>query len=445
MQFLKHLTRQAITHKFHLSSLKVPMSSSVFTVAAQIEESAAVLVTSASEATSTGSTAAASAPTGAEKSVSVSTDATSVKRDFKIAIFWHPACYEHNVPDHPEQPDRVSEILSALRTEFPEDCFRLAPIATEEQLLLFHQKSHLVNFMLRADKAQKSKEAGKTSYYEYDGDTTVMWATRAAAFHAAGAVVASVDAIFAPADSPTKAHTAFAAVRPPGHHAERNTVMGFCFFNNAAIGAKYAQFKYGKSHGVARVAVLDFDVHHGNGTEEGFRNDATLFYGSTHEKDNFPGTGPDMYPNIGDNAKNELHRRIVNRYLDGGGHKKSREQFFSRWLHVVDEMERFKPDLIIISAGFDAHGDDPIGNCWLEDADFGWATDMISRAAARIRPKERRPVPIISVLEGGYDLQAISRSAVVHCQALQKGYVEPAHVPGDEAAALAESIEKMGI
>lgn len=360
----------------------------------------------------------------------------------KLAIYWHPACYEHNIPNHPEQPDRVAEILTALHATFPDECFRLAPQATEEQLLLFHKKSHYVNFMLRADKAQKSKDAGKISYFEYDGDTSVMWATRAAAFHAAGAVVASVDAIFAAEDASNKAHTAFAATRPPGHHAERNTVMGFCFFNNAAIGAKYAQSQYGKSHGIARVAVMDFDVHHGNGTEEGFRNDETLFYGSTHEKDNFPGTGPDMYPNIGDNAKKELHRRIVNRYLDGGDHKRSRKQFLSKWLHVVDEMERFKPDLIIISAGFDAHGDDPIGNCWLQDQDFGWATDMVSRAAARLKT-DGSPVPIISVLEGGYDLQAISRSAVVHCQALQRGYMAPG--PGDEAAALAESIEKMGI
>jgi len=433
------------------------MSNSVFTAAVKIEESSAeatVIVTPeaiGTEATTEATCSVSVSPettttvsTGLEKSASIEADVSTTKQDSKIAIFWHPACYEHNLPDHPEQPDRVSEILTALHTAFPEDCFRLAPAATEEQLLLFHKKSHVVNFMLRADKAQKSKDAGKTSYYEYDSDTAVMWATRAAAFHAAGAVVASVDAVFAAADSPIKAHTAFAAVRPPGHHAERNTVMGFCFFNNAAIGAKYAQFKYGTSHGVAKVAVMDFDVHHGNGTEEGFRSDATLFYGSTHEKDNFPGTGHDMYPNIGDNAKSEVHRRIVNRYLDGGGHKKSREQFFSRWLHVVDEMERFKPDLIIISAGFDAHGDDPIGNCWLQDADFGWATDVISCAAARIKP-DSGPVPVISVLEGGYDLQAISRSAVIHCQALQNGHVAPAHAPGDEAAALAESIAKMGI
>ena len=371
---------------------------------------------------------------------SSSSDVVDAREIGNIAIYWHPACYEHCIPGHPEQPDRVKEILRALKAAFPSECFRLSPKVTEEQILLFHKRSHLQNFNIRADKAERSKSEGRTAYYEYDSDTAVMWATREAAFHAAGAVIAAVDAIYAPDNSPDKARTAFCAVRPPGHHAETNTVMGFCFFNNAGIAAKWAQLKYRESHGVVKVAVLDFDVHHGNGTEEGFRNDETLFYGSTHEKDNFPGTGRDLYPNIGDNAKSEAHRRIVNRYLEGGDHKRSRKQFYSRWLHVVDEMERFKPDLIIISAGFDAHGDDPLGNCWLQDEDFAWATDVISRAASRIKLNST-PVPIISVLEGGYDLNAIARSAVVHCKALERGYVAPN--VGDEATALAESIEKL--
>ena len=189
---------------------------------------------------------------------------------------------------------------------------------------------------------------------------------------------------------------------------------------------------------------MDFDVHHGNGTEEGFLRDDSCFYGSTHERDNFPGTGVDLYPNIGENAKSEQHRRIVNRCLTGGDHKKSRKEFRPRWQHVVDEMERYRPQLVVFSAGFDAHGDDPLGNCWLTDEDFAWATDVVLAACARIGGADQ-PVPCVSVLEGGYDLEAIARSAVLHCRSLQRGHEETAEKsePGNEAAALAETISRL--
>eukprot|EP00606_Chrysophyceae_sp_TOSAG23-5_P000149 GSChrysophyteH2.ASY1.ANO1.283.1 assembled CDS len=288
---------------------------------------------------------------------------------------------------------------------------------------------------VKADKVEKKWVSGKLSYSDYDSDTAVMHATREACFRAAGSVVAAVDSVFAAASDPLHARSAFCCVRPPGHHAERNKVMGFCYFNGAGIAAKYApeclyaQHQYGKSHGVRRVAVMDFDVHHGNGTEEGFLRDESCFYGSTHERDNFPGTGQ--------------HRRIVNRCLTGGDHKKSRKEFRPRWQHVVDEMERYCPQLVVFSAGFDAHGADPLGNCWLTDEDFAWATDVVLAACARIGGADH-PVPCVSVLEGGYDLEAIARSAVLHCRSLQRGHQQtPESESGNEAAALAETISRL--
>jgi len=281
------------------------------------------------------------------------------------------------------------------------------------------------------------------NYQSFDGDTSVMWATEEAAYRACGAMVASIDKIFLPPSDPDYIETAYCCTRPPGHHAERGKAQGFCFFNNAAIGAKYAQSRYGESHGIRKVAVLDFDVHHGNGTEEGFQDDETLFYGSTHEKDNYPGTGHDPSPLVCDKARSERDRRIVNRYLTGGDgyyknpNKSSRLQFRQKWPEIVAEMKRFKPDLVIFSSGFDAHSSDPLGNCWLEDEDFHWATEIVMQALDELddedkdkdekeaagveqeptkgRKQKRRAV---AILEGGYDLEAISTSAVQHVRAL---------------------------
>ena len=371
---------------------------------------------------------------------------------FPVAIYWHPACEAHCIPNHPEQPARARDILASLRAALPENAFRLAPKVTDDQILLFHQEQTLLAFKKKAQLAETYyKNTGKTEYLAFDSDTQVMHATRAAAYHAAGSICASVDDLFLPSGHPDKISTSFCCVRPPGHHAEPNKSMGFCFLCNSGIGARYAQDAYGESHGIKKVAVIDFDVHHGNGVEAGFKNDPTLFYGSTHEKDNFPGTGPDQYPNIGDKAKDPKHRRIVNRYLDGGDSKISRRQFFPRWQFVVDEMERFAPDLVIFSAGFDAHGEDPIGNCWLKDEDFKWATDVVLLACKRINPD--KPPPCLSILEGGYDLAAISSSAVEHVRSLAAGFPEieselKAEIKKEvvgEVAALQETLKEMGI
>jgi len=185
--------------------------------------------------------------------------------------------------------------------------------------------------------------------------------------------------------------------------------MGFCFFNNAAIAAQHARAVYG----VDKVAVLDFDVHHGNGTEEGFIPDQKLFYGSTHEKGNFPNTGHEP-KHIGSHAKKDEDRRIVNRFLSPG--RKSVEQFRRKWREILEEMTRFGPNLVIISAGFDAHDADPLASCELHEEDFEWATMLVLDACKEMSPES--PVPCLSVLEGGYDLEALTSSAVAHVRTL---------------------------
>lgn len=411
-----------------------------------------------------------------------------------FAIYWHPACADHEIPRHPEQPDRVKDMMDALKAEnWPgdKDVFRLAPKCTPEDILLYHTKSHLLGFETKCKRVEEMKEKkGKNTMLGFDSDTTVMWGTREAAYRACGAMIAAVDAVYMPQPS---VETAFCCTRPPGHHAERNVAQGFCFLNNAAIGALYAQKKYGDSHGIRKVAVMDFDVHHGNGTEEGFAPNNTLFYGSTHEKDNYPGTGKDPSPHVGARAKRDIDRRIVNRYLIGGDgdfespNKSSRSDFRVKWREVVEEMAVFSPDLVIFSAGFDAHSSDPLGNCWLEDEDFYWATECVldvmesldladNAADAEVRGKRRA----VSILEGGYDLEAISSSAVQHVRALtrlpctavtpedaaplteeallasksskerkeekeSKRQERKERARGDETAALAESLADMGL
>jgi acetoin utilization deacetylase AcuC-like enzyme len=412
-----------------------------------------------------------------------------------LAVFWHPACVEHKVPHHPEQPARASFMLEALQAEeWPnsgksEAIFREAPRGTDEHVLLYHTEKHLAGFKSKCSKAEAFyRNKKKTNFIAYDSDTQVMWGTGEASFRACGAMIAAVDSVFLPSDDPAHVDTAYCCTRPPGHHAERGVAQGFCFFNNAAIGARYCQNRYGASHGIKKVAVLDFDVHHGNGTEEGFIHDDTLFYGSTHEKDNYPGTGTDPSPHVGERAKRAVDRRIVNRYLIGGDgdrpnpNKSSRAQFRLKWREVVTEMVRFRPDFVVFSAGFDAHSEDPLGNCWLEDEDFHWATRIVVDALAQLDAEdndttdsntdhERSSSSIhcrryVSILEGGYDLDAIASSAVQHVRALlgmpctavtpedaaplgddeeEEEKEETERAAGDEVAALQETLRDMGL
>lgn len=184
-------------------------------------------------------------------------------KETKMAVFYHPMCSKHHIPDHPEHYSRVDGILATLRKTWPDKLsFRESKMVTKDQILLFHTPELWKRFMKLADNATLTYEKKKTvAYLNIDCDTTVMWRTKTAVLHSAGSVISALDGMYAPATDDNKIDTAFCCVRPPGHHAERDKSGGFCFINNVAIGARYAQ----KTYGVQKVAILDYDVHHGNG------------------------------------------------------------------------------------------------------------------------------------------------------------------------------------
>ncbi len=298
----------------------------------------------------------------------------------------HLACVEHDPGTyHPEGPERLKAVLAGLA----EDAFRNlerieAPRALDQHLMLAHPAS-FVEAVLGA-----IPPAGR---HELDADTLVSPGSGEAALRAAGAVVAAVDAVVA-----GKAKNAFCAVRPPGHHAEAAQAMGFCIFNNIAIGALHARV----AHGLARVAVIDFDVHHGNGTQHLFEHDPSLFYASTHQWPLYPGTGAAEERGVGN---------IVNAPLRSHSGSLEFRHAFER--KILPALDRFAPELILISAGFDAHQDDPLASLMLTEDDFAWVTSALAEVA-RTHARGR----IVSALEGGYDLRALAASAAAHVQAL---------------------------
>jgi acetoin utilization deacetylase AcuC-like enzyme len=306
-------------------------------------------------------------------------------------LLTHPSFIAHDTgPGHPERPDRMRAIDKVLSHEIFNDLKREeAPLRedVEEQILLAHPEGHLAGMRGIAEGALKSPR-------HIDGDTIVSAGTWEAALRAVGAGLAAVDAVMA-----GKAANAFCQVRPPGHHAEANRAMGFCLFSNAAIAGLYAR----KKHGAERIAVVDFDVHHGNGTQDIFWADKDLFYGSTHEMPLFPGTGDVSETGVGRNITNAPLRA-------GDGGERFREAFESRILPAV---RNFGPDIVIISAGFDAHLADPLANLRLVEADYLWATEKLAGVA-----KRHCNGRIVSMLEGGYDLTALARSVAVHVKAL---------------------------
>jgi len=232
---------------------------------------------------------------------------------------------------------------------------------------------------------------------QLDADTSMSPGSFEAALRAVGAATLAVDEVVA-----GKANNVFCAMRPPGHHTERARPMGFCIFNHAAIAARYAQRK----HGLGRVAVMDFDVHHGNGTQDIFWSDPTLMYCSTHQMPLYPGTG--AVSERGD------HDNIVNAPLrPGDGGEQFRAAMEER---ILPRLSAFGPELIIISAGFDAHARDPLANLQFTDADFGWATRKLMEVADK-----RAEGRVVSVLEGGYDLEGLSQSTAAHVVALMRG------------------------
>lgn len=304
----------------------------------------------------------------------------------------HPCFTDHDTGfGHPERPDRMRAIDKVLAHESYAPLKRMeAPLRddVEEQILLAHPKHHFDRMRHVGEQAM-----GESRLVRIDGDTVMSPASWEAVLRGAGAGLQAVDEVMS-----GRAANAFAQVRPPGHHAENDRAMGFCFFSNAAIAALYARSRYGAE----RVAVVDFDVHHGNGTQDIFWADKDCFYGSTHQMPLFPGTGELSETGVGNIFNAPL------REGDGGDH--FREAFSDR---ILKPLHDFGPDLIVISAGFDAHRRDPLGGLQLVEADFMWATERLAALAEAYAGRR-----IVSFLEGGYDLEALAKSAGVHVRTL---------------------------
>jgi acetoin utilization deacetylase AcuC-like enzyme len=305
----------------------------------------------------------------------------------RTLLVTHPTSLEHDMgPGHPEQPDRVRVIETALAQEKFQRLDRLvAPFVEREQLRRVHPESYL-----RALEEASPKEG----LAALDADTAMNPKTLEAAQFAAGGAIAAVDAVMSRA-----ADTAFVAVRPPGHHAGIATPMGFCFLNNVAIAARHAM----AVHGAERVAIVDFDVHHGNGTQEIFWADKNVLFCSTHQAPFYPGTG-------GRGERGEFDT-IVNAPLFEGSSGDTFQEALAEI--ILPRINDFGPDIILISAGFDAHERDPLGGLRLNEQDFSEATKRLLDLADR--RCDRR---IVSMLEGGYDLEALAASAAAHVQAL---------------------------
>jgi acetoin utilization deacetylase AcuC-like enzyme len=301
-------------------------------------------------------------------------------------LYSHPTCLEHDPGrHHPESPARLRAVLAALDSpEFAQLERREAPEAAFDDLFRVHSRRHVERTL---------GVVPKSGHVAIDADTILSPASGAAALRAAGAVVAAVDAVVA-----KKADNAFCAARPPGHHAEPERSMGFCLFNNAAIGALRAR----EVHGLARVAVIDFDVHHGNGTQAAFENDASLFYASTHQYPLYPGTGAASERGVGN---------IVNvplRAMSGSGPFR-----LAMTERILPALDAFRPELLVVSAGFDAHRDDPLAQLLLDEQDYSWVTERLLEIAAR--HAEGR---FVATLEGGYDLAALGASVAAHVRVM---------------------------
>ncbi|MFL6690085.1 MAG: histone deacetylase family protein [Alphaproteobacteria bacterium] len=306
----------------------------------------------------------------------------------RTLLVTHEACFEHQPPvGHPESPARLTAVLAAARAfGIAEEEARRAG---REALERVHAQS-LVSSILETLAEQARRSGGA----RMDADTFMSAGSAEAALRAAGAIIHAVDRIM---DGSFEA--AFCAVRPPGHHAERDRAMGFCLFNNIAVGAAHAR----AVHGVNRIAVIDFDVHHGNGTQDIFFTDPNTFYASTHQMPLYPGTGFESERGV---AGNILNRALA----PGNGSDEFRAIYRDS---VLPALETFAPDFVFISAGFDAHLADPLAGLKLTEDDFAWVTREICAIAKRVCGGR-----VVSALEGGYDLDALAASAAAHVRAL---------------------------
>jgi len=301
-------------------------------------------------------------------------------------LYTHPACLDHDPGRyHPESPDRLRAVLEALDApEFARLDRREAPEASLDDIARVHPRGFVERLLAAVPKA---------GYVGIDADTVLSPESGRAALRAAGAVVAAVDAVVA-----GEADNAFCAVRPPGHHAEPLRAMGFCLFNNVAIGALRAR----EVHSLARVAVIDFDVHHGNGTQTCFYDDASLFYASTHQFPLYPGTGAARETGVGN---------IVNVPLPPLAGSREFRLGVSR--EILPALDRFRPEMVLISAGFDAHRRDPLAQLLLDEADYTWITEQLLEIA-----RQHAGGRVVATLEGGYDLAALGASAAAHVRVL---------------------------
>ena len=303
-----------------------------------------------------------------------------------LQLYTHAVCLQHDPgPGHAESPARLRAVLKAL----DQDRFAVidrveAPRATREQLLRVHTADHV-------DRILSITPADET--VRLDEDTLMSPASAQAGLRAAGALVAAVDAVMK-----GSANRAFCAVRPPGHHATSDTAMGFCIFNNVAVAAAHAL----AAHGLKRVAIADFDVHHGNGTQDIFEREPRVLFLSSHQSPLYPGTGGAEEKGVGN---------IINAPLSAGD---GSYEFRELWDGVLlPRLHAFKPQLLLISAGFDAHRNDPLADIRLQTEDYAWITERLVDVA-RTHADGR----VVSTLEGGYDLTALAASASAHVAAL---------------------------
>jgi acetoin utilization deacetylase AcuC-like enzyme len=304
------------------------------------------------------------------------------------ALYTHAAFLQHDTgPGHPERIQRLAAVLQAVKEPaFSDVVWREAPLAEIEQIERVHDADYVRHALASVP---------ETGFVQLDGDTVMSPGSGEAALRAAGAVAAAVDAVIA-----GDFKNAFCAVRPPGHHAERDVAMGFCIFNNVAVGAAQAR----AVHGLSRVAVMDFDVHHGNGTQHMFDHDPGLFFASTHQMPLYPGTGARGERGVGN---------IINAPLPPGAGSDAFRAAMEKI--VLPAIESFRPELILISAGFDAHRRDPLASLEFEAEDYHWATAELCALAESCCGGR-----VVSTLEGGYDLQALGESAAAHLTALRE-------------------------